>query len=113
LKFPGPKYGPLKARDFCSIVHFTKFMNGTAIIMNRPAYHPSYPTSNKYVRATILLAGNIIQPLDNGRKTLLTQIAHVNPGGGADTTAIAWMINQLCAVGPPTFMKKLEKACRK
>jgi hypothetical protein len=44
--------------------------------------------------------------------TKFTQIAHINPGGGADTTAIAWVINKLCAVGPPTFIRKLETAAQ-
>ena len=34
-------------------------------------------------------------------------------GGGADTPAIAWLINKLCAVGPPTFVRKLEVAAKK
>ena len=107
-----PKYGPFKARDFCSVVNYIKSSGGKYIILNRPAYHKSYPPSNKYVRATILLAANIIEPCGKG-KSKLTQIAHLNPGGAADNSAAAWIINQLCAVGPPTFMKKLEKAARK
>ena len=107
-----PKYGPFKARDFCSIVHYIKSPSGKYIILNRPAYHPSYPPSSKYVRATILLAANIIEPCGKNCSKL-TQIAHVNPGGGADNSAIAWIINQLCAVGPPTFIRKLEKAAMK
>ena len=107
-----PKYGPFKARDFCSIVHYIKSPGGKYIILNRPAYHPSYPPSSKFVRATILLAANIIEPCGKNCSKL-TQIAHVNPGGGADNSAIAWIINQLCAVGPPTFIRKLEKASMK
>jgi hypothetical protein len=107
----GPKYGPLKARDFLSVVSFFRFDNGTNIILNRPAYHDDYPPSKEYVRATILLAGNIIEPYGRNQ-TKLTTIAHVNPGGGADTAVIAWMINKMCAIGPPTFMRKLEEAAQ-
>ena len=74
-----PKYGPLKPRDFCSIVHFVKYPNGTSVILNRPAYDQSCSPNNEYVRATILLAGNVLRPYGNG-KTHITQIAHVNPG---------------------------------
>lgn len=108
----GPKYGPFKARDFVSVVHYVHYPNGTSIILNRPAYHSKYPSSDKYVRATILLAGNVIEPYGNGQ-TLLTQVAHINPGGGADTAAVAWIINKLCALGPPTFIRNLEKAAQK
>ena len=111
--YVGPNYGPMKARDFVSIVNYRKYDNGTYIILNRPAYHPEYPPSNKFVRATVLLAGNIIEPYGIDKKqTKVTQIAQINPGGGADTPAIAWMINKLCALGPPTFMKKLETTAK-
>ena len=106
-----PKYGPFKARDFVSVVNFRRFKNGTAVILNRPAYHPSYKPGNKFVRATILLAGNMLEPCGPGNEHCkITQIAHVNPGGGADTAAMAWVINKLCAVGPPTFIRRLESA---
>ena len=41
------------------------------------------------------------------------QVAHVNPGGAGDTAAVAFVINKLCAVGPPTFIRKLEIAAQK
>ena len=108
-----PKYGPLKARDFVSVVNYRRFKNGTAVILNRPAYHPKYPPSKKFVRATVLLAGNMLEPHGpDGQHCKLTQIAHVNPGGGADTAAMAWIINKLCSVGPPTFIRKLERAAQ-
>ena len=104
-----PKYGPLKARDFSSVVHYNKYQNGTYVILNRPAYHSDTKPTNKYVRATILLAANVIEPLSQD-SCRVTQIAHVNPGGVSDTPAVAWIINSLCAVGPPTFLRKLESA---
>lgn len=107
----GPRMGPFKARDFCSVVQYIRYPNGTSIILNRPAYYSKLTPTNKYVRATVLLAGNIIEPLGDD-KTRLTVIAHINPGGGADTKAAAYFINQLCAVGPPNFLKKVE-ACAK
>jgi len=121
----GPKYGPFKPRDFLSVVYFQKFSNGTSIVLNRPAYQSKFATTTKsnddeegggakYVRATILLAGNVIEPHgEHGEKTLLTQVAHINPGGGADTPAVAWIINKVCAFGPPAFFRKLEAAAQK
>lgn len=111
----GPNYGPFKARDFISVVHFQKYANGTYVILNRPAYHSDWkPNPDKYVRATVLLAGNVIEPRGpDGKQCFLTQIAHVNPGGLCDTPAVAWIINKLCATGPPTFIRKLEKAAAK
>lgn len=108
-----PNYGMFKPRDFFSVVCCTKKRDGSYWIMNRPAYlHWSHP-DKQYVRATILLAGNIIRPVDNGKKSHVTLIAHVNPGGGGDTQTAAWMINKFCAVSPPVFMKKLEKAANR
>lgn len=107
-----PRLGPFKARDFSSVVNFRENSDKSFIILNRPAYISKTAPNSKYVRATILLAGNVIQPHGND-KTLLTLIAHVNPGGGADTQAAAWMINKLCAVSPPAFIRKVEKAANR
>ena len=116
FKLSGPSYGPFKARDYVSVVNFKEFNNGTFMITNRPAYHPDFPPNKKYVRATLLLVGNIIEPvmgIGNEQHTRLTQVAHINPGGAADTSAAAFVINKLCAVGPPSFIKKLEAAAQK
>ena len=76
----GPKYGPFKPRDFVSVVEYIK-ENGNYIILNRPAYLKACAPTGKYVRATILLAGNIIKPYGkDGKQTHFTQIAHINPG---------------------------------
>lgn len=111
----GPPYGPFKARDFVSVVHFQRFANGTYVILNRPAYHSGWgPTPDKFVRATVLLAGNVMEPRGpDGQQCFITQIAHVNPGGICDTPAVAFIINKLCATGPPAFIRKLEQAVRR
>eukprot|EP01039_Chlorochromonas_danica_P009364 gene9364-10339_t len=108
-----PPYGPFKARDFCSVVHCERRGKHRYIIMNRPAYLHRHPPSHDYVRGTILLAGNIIEPCEEEGKSKLTMIAHVNPGGGADTATAAWLVNKLCARGPPDFIRKVEKAAQK
>lgn len=69
----GPKYGPFKPRDFISVVHFQKYSNGTYVILNRPAYHPDWPPNpSKFVRATVLLAGNVMEPRNNGKQCYIT-----------------------------------------
>lgn len=109
-----PKYGPLKARDFLSVVHFHKRDDGSYVIINRPGYLSSYPVVKKFARATVLLAGNVIEPHpSNPDWSSVTQIAHVNPGGLADSKVVAKMINALCAKGPPAFFAGLEKAAQK
>lgn len=82
----------VRSREFFSIVTFTRYINGTHVIINRPAYVQSgVAESSKCIRGSMLLAGNIIEPC--GNRTRLTQILHINPGGTADTAAIAWIIN--------------------
>ena len=108
------KKGVFKPRDFITVAHFTRYDNGTSIMLNRPAYLKSYPPTDKYVRATVLLAGNIIRPHGlYGNQTHLTMLAQINPGGISDTPAAAWIINKLCASGPPSFIRKLEHAAKK
>jgi hypothetical protein len=110
-----PSYGPFKPRDFFSVVHFRRYPDGSFIVLNRPAYHSSGSNpadadkKHRYLRATVLLAGNIIRPAP-GNRTHLTMIAHVNPAGGGDTRAGAFFANKLCAAAPPAFIRKLEAA---
>lgn len=107
----GPRIGPFQARDFCSVVNFIRNNDGSCIFLNRPAYYSKTKATNKYVRATILLAANLIKPIPNQPdKTSLTLIAHVNPGGAADNPTMAFFINKLCAMGPPSFVRKIEKS---
>jgi hypothetical protein len=108
------KNGIFKPRDFLTVAHFTRYDNGTSIMLNRPAYLKSHQPTDKYVRATVLLAGNIIRPHGlYGNQTHLTMLAQINPGGISDTPAAAWIINKLCASGPPSFIRQLEHAAQK
>lgn len=108
----GPPLSIFKARDFCSVVNYIKLPDQSFIILNRPAYFSKVQPTKKFVRATILLAGNIIKPL-GPKKTEMIMLAHVNPGGAADTKAAAFFINKLCAKGPPTYLRKLEIAANR
>lgn len=104
-----PKYGIFKARHFFTVVHFRKSPKQLMII-NRPAYLKSFdPPVSDSIRGTVLIAGNIIAPIDE-HSCRLTLIAQVNPGGSADSSAAAWLINKLVAKGPPAFVRKLEVA---
>jgi hypothetical protein len=89
-----PKHLPfVKSREFYSLVTFNQFLNnGTYIIVNRPAYMSAESKITDSVLGSILLAGNIIEPFHN--RTRITQIIHINPGGSADTPAVAWILNK-------------------
>jgi START domain len=108
----GNKIGIFKARDFCSVVQFIKRPGGGSIILNRPAYYSHCAPSDSHVRATVLLGGNIIEP-HGKHQTKLTLIAHVNPGGAADAPGVSMIVNKLCELGPPAFIRKLEKCVNK
>ena len=102
-----PKNIPfVKPREFYSIVSFTKFRNGTYVIINRPAYLFGEPKDAQSVRGSLLLSGNIIEPYQN--RTKITQVIHINPGGSADSAAIAWIINRR-QLGSYIFIKSLER----
>lgn len=107
-----PSYGPFKSRDFCSVVHCEKRPGGTYVIMNRPAYISPCPPTAAHVRGKILLAGNYIEPVD-ATTSKVTLIAQVNPGGGVDSSAGAWIVNRLSTWGPPGFLQKLERAAQR
>lgn len=34
-----PRYGPFKARDFVTVVHYRQLDNGTMVVVNRPIEH--------------------------------------------------------------------------
>ena len=103
-----PKNIPfVKAREFYSVVSFTKFRNGTFAIVNRPAYIVDNKIRDfRSVRGSLLLSGNIFEPYQN--KTKITQIIHINPGGSADSSAIAWILNRR-QLPSYVFIKKLER----
>lgn len=96
----------VKPREFYSIVSFTKFRNGTYVIINRPAYLLGKPKDSLSVRGSLLLSGNIIEPYQN--RTKITQVIHINPGGSADSAAIAWIINRR-QLSSYVFIKSLER----
>eukprot|EP01031_Cornospumella_fuschlensis_P032160 gene32160-38900_t len=98
---------PFKPRDFCTVVHTRKLKDGTMVVLNRATKHPAAPTTSKYVRGSVILGANIIQPIQ-GRKDQcrLTMITQVDPGGFTPPV----IINHLCTLGPIGFMKNVETA---
>jgi len=106
--------GMVKARDFLTMVHYRKMPDGTFVVVNRPAVHPSRPAGGRYQRAEILLAGNVMKPVKgHPEKTALTLITHVNPGGIVDNPIGAALINTLTSKKPVEYIEKLEAAARK
>lgn len=75
---------PFKARDFCTVVHTRKLKDGTLVVLNRAIKHKEAPPSQKYVRGSIILGANIIQPVQgHPHMAKLTMITQVDPGGFA------------------------------
>ena len=65
-----------------------------------------------FVRTEVLLAGNVMRPVaGDPAKTEFTTIAHINPGGAADTPLGAQLANKICTYGPVDFIRKLESIC--
>eukprot|EP00287_Rhodomonas_sp_CCMP768_P006052 CAMPEP_0196718366 /NCGR_PEP_ID=MMETSP1091-20130531/1565_1 /TAXON_ID=302021 /ORGANISM="Rhodomonas sp., Strain CCMP768" /LENGTH=444 /DNA_ID=CAMNT_0042058993 /DNA_START=565 /DNA_END=1899 /DNA_ORIENTATION=- len=106
-------YFPFKARDFVTRVHNTVMNDGTFVIMSQSqdmAYKP--PEGGDFVRTEVLLSGNVMRPVPGDpTKTQFTTIAHINPGGAADTPLGAQLANKICVHGPVSFIRKLETAC--
>ncbi|CAM9525647.1 unnamed protein product [Scytosiphon promiscuus] len=106
-----PRYGPFKSRDFVTAVHYRTLEDGTMMVVNRPVEHPSARRSKKFVRAEILIATNIMRPnRDDPSKTDFISVTHINPGGIADTTLGAKIVNKLCAKAPVNLLVALERS---
>ena len=88
-----PPVFPFKPRDFCTLVHMRKLKDGTYVILNKATSHAGAPPQPGYVRGQIVLAANIIQPVPgNARKSRITMLTQLDPGGFAPPVAI----NHVC-----------------
>ncbi|CAM9637328.1 unnamed protein product [Heterosigma akashiwo] len=108
-----PRFGPVKARDFCTVVHCRRLRDGTCVVVNRPAFHRGALRSDpQYIRSELLIAGHVMRPnrKDPENKTDFYVMTHVNLGGICETPPVAALINRLCASSPISLMKNLEKA---
>ncbi|CAM9830338.1 unnamed protein product [Ectocarpus sp. 4 AP-2014] len=106
-----PRYRPFKARDFVTAVHYRTLEDGTMMVINRPVEHPAARRGKKYVRAEILIATNIMRPnREDPSKTDFISVTHINPGGIADSTIGAKIVNKLCAKAPVNLLVALERS---
>lgn len=106
-----PRYGPFKARDFVTAVHYRTLEDGTMMVINRPVEHPAARRGKKFVRAEILIATNIMRPnREDPTKTDFVSVTHINPGGIADSKIGAKIVNKLCAKAPVNLLVALERA---
>uniref|UniRef100_A0A7S0EY86 START domain-containing protein n=1 Tax=Hanusia phi TaxID=3032 RepID=A0A7S0EY86_9CRYP len=107
-------YFPFKPRDFVTRVHNTQLKDGTYVVMSRSEDVDFTDGGADYVRTEVLLAGNVMRPCpDDPNKTEFTTIAHINPGGAADTPLGAQITNRICIHGPVSFIRKIETVCGK
>ena len=84
-----PPVFPFKPRDFCTLIHTRKLKDGTYIVINKATTHPDAPPTAGYVRGAIVLGANIIEPVPgDGRKSKVTMIAQLDPGGFAPPVAV-------------------------
>ena len=108
-------YFPFKARDFVTRCHNTQLQDGTFVVLTRSEdieFEGAKNYGKDFVRTEVLLAGNVMRPVaGDPNLTEFTTIAHINPGGAADTPLGAQLANKICTYGPVSFIRKLESIC--
>jgi len=110
------KYGPFKARDFCTLVYFSVLKDGSRAIVSRPwrESHHLKKADEAYVRSEVLLSGHFLRALETDpKRTHILTISQIDPGGGVTKNPAALkIINTLSVSGPIDFVKKLEAAAQ-
>lgn len=105
-----PPIFPFKPRDFCTVVHYRRYEDGTTIVLNHATTHRDAQPTSEYVRGAILLGANIIEPIPGMkgqcRFTMLTQL---DPGGFSPPV----VVNQIASQGPVEFFGDLQKCARR
>ena len=102
-----PPVFPFKPRDFCTLVHMRKLKDGTFVVLNKATTHADAPPLSGYVRGQIVLAANIIQPVPgDARKTRLTMLTQLDPGGFAPPVAINH-VRRCCAPSRLYYSQRL------
>mmetsp|Transcript_89796 Transcript_89796/g.256664 ORF Transcript_89796/g.256664 Transcript_89796/m.256664 type:complete len:153 (-) Transcript_89796:1210-1668(-) len=108
-----PKFGPFRARDFCTLVHFRVFDDKRLVVVNQPATHVKAPCSKSFVRSEVILAGTILRPLaSDPSKTEILTITAINAGGAADSRAGAMVMNTVATTAPVNFVRRLEASAK-
>jgi START domain len=102
--------GLIVPREFHTIVSFIRFMNGTYAVLNRPAYilKEDSSSSSMVVKGSMLFSCNLLEPY-GVNQTRLTQYLQINPGGAADTAAVAWILNRK-HLSTYAYIKQIERA---
>jgi hypothetical protein len=97
------------SRDFVTRVHYCTLPDSTRVIVNRAEEHHLAPIRPNYTRMTMPLGANILRPAPgDSKKTELTLITHLNPGGFAQTHFGAMVTNRLSTDSPRQFLSRLN-----
>lgn len=83
---------------------------GRMVIVSRGEDHEKAPMRPGYTRMQMTIGANILSPMPSDpKKTRLTLLTHVNPGGLANTQFGAMVTNKLSAESPRQFIKKFNE----
>jgi len=109
------KFGPFKARDFVTVVHFRELegeSNGGYVSLAANIEHSKLPPTSSYVRSQIQLAATFMMPVPGQpNKTKFVQVTQVGQLGGVADSRMAKKITQnLAEKAPVDFVKKFDKA---
>ena len=115
------KFGPFKARDFVTAVHFRELVgrrnrvtsSGVGYVsIAANIQHSKLPPTTHYVRSEIQLAATLMIPLPGQpNKTKFIQVTQVGQLGGVADSKMAKKITQgLAEKAPVDFCKKFDQA---
>jgi len=113
------KFGPFKARDFVTAVHFRELVGrhrasfGVGYVsIAANIEHSKLPPTSNYVRSQIQLAATLMIPIPGQpNKTKFIQVTQVGELGGVADSKMAKKITQgLAEKAPVDFCKKFDQA---
>lgn len=108
----------VKPRDFVTFCSHRWKSDGTQVVINQAVDHDDAPLAvdkegdGRVCRARALRGANFISPdpSDPKNKTILTLIAHADPGGGLPNWATKTAVNALAPIEPFKLYFNLNKA---
>lgn len=112
------KFGPFKARDFVTAVHFRELVQEKSshgvgyVSIASNIEHSKLPPTTNYVRSQIQLAATLMMPIPGQpNKTKFVQVTQVGQLGGVADSRMAKKITQsLAEKAPVDFCKKFDRA---
>jgi hypothetical protein len=112
------KFGPFKARDFVTAVHFRELVQEKSshgvgyVSIAANIEHSKLPPTTTYVRSQIQLAATLMIPIPGQpNKTKFVQVTQVGQLGGVADSKMAKKITQsLAEKAPVDFCKKFDRA---